>query len=58
MKTIQKHLIVESLNAMDQSQMEKVLNYVQSILQKPVNETAYDRFKRNALREIRQALQK
>jgi hypothetical protein len=43
---------------MDQAQMEKVLKYVKSMLEKPASETAYERFKRNAMKEIRQALEK
>jgi hypothetical protein len=43
---------------MDQAQTEKVLQYVKSIVAKSADETAYDRFKKNALREIRQALAK
>jgi hypothetical protein len=53
---IRKQQILESLNALDQVQMEKVLQYVKTILEKPASETAYDRFKRNAMKEIRQAL--
>jgi hypothetical protein len=54
-----KHQILESLNSMDQAQMESVLKYVKGILEKPASsETDYERFKRNAMREIRQALKK
>jgi hypothetical protein len=53
-----KHQILESLNAMDQAQMDAVLTYVKSILQKPEAETSYEKFKRNAMKEIRQALKK
>jgi hypothetical protein len=58
MTMYKKHQIVESLNAMDPAQTEKVLQYVKSIVAKSEDETAYDRFKKNALREIRQALAK
>jgi hypothetical protein len=58
MTKIHKHQILESLNSMDQTQMEKVLNYVRSIAQQSSAETAYERFKKNAMKEIRQALEK
>lgn len=52
-----KYQILESLNAMDQAQMESVLKYVKSMLEAPTSsETDYERFKRNAMKEIRQAL--
>ena len=52
-----KYQILESLDAMDQAQMESVLKYVKSMLGKPASsETDYERFKRNAMKEIRQAL--
>ena len=53
---LKKHQILESLNAMDQAQMDAVLKYVNAILQKPEPETSYEKFKRNAMKEIRQAL--
>jgi hypothetical protein len=48
----------EFTDQLDQAQMEKVLKYVKSMLEKPVSETAYERFKRDAMKEIRQALEK
>ena len=56
MTTYKKHQIVESLHSMDQAQTEKVLAYVKTLLHTSPHETAYERFKKNALREIRQAL--
>jgi hypothetical protein len=56
MTSIQKHLILESLKTMDQAQTERVLQYVKSIAEKPAAETAYEQFKRNAMKEIRHAL--
>jgi hypothetical protein len=58
MTKIHKHQILESLNSMDQAQMERVLNYVRSIAHQSSAETAYERFKKNAMKEIRQALEK
>lgn len=56
MNSVTKKLqILESLNAMDQSQTEKVLAYIKDILT-PRNEVEYKRNKREAMKEIRQAL--
>ena len=56
MNSVTKKLqILESLNAMDQSQMEKVLAYIKDMLT-PKNELEYKRNKREAMKEIRQAL--
>lgn len=56
MNSVTKKLqILESLNAMDQSQTEKVLAYIKDILT-PKNEVEYKRNKREAMKEIRQAL--
>ena len=54
----QKHQILESLNSMDHVQTEKVLAYVKGLLRPTPHETAYDRFKRNAMKEISEALSK
>ena len=58
MKTIyRKHEILESLDEMDQTQMEKVLSYIKGMLDSEAAKTrAYENFKSHALREIRQAL--
>jgi tellurite resistance protein len=56
MNSVTKKLqILESLNAMDQTQMEKVLAYISDMLT-PKNEVEYKRNKREAMKEIRQAL--
>jgi hypothetical protein len=52
----QKHQILESLDSLDQGQAEKVLEYIKG-LQIPSRAGAeYQKFKREALKEIRQAL--
>jgi hypothetical protein len=56
MNSVTKKLqILESLNAMDQTQMEKVLTYISDLLT-PKSELEYKRSKREAMKEIRQAL--
>jgi tellurite resistance protein len=56
MNSVTKKLqILESLNAMDQTQMEKVLAYISDMLT-PKSEVEYKRNKREAMKEIRQAL--
>jgi hypothetical protein len=52
----QKHQILESLNSMDQAQMERVLIYIKAVLNATMEKSAYERFKTEALMEIRQAL--
>ncbi|QOI96625.1 MAG: hypothetical protein HRU69_03585 [Flammeovirgaceae bacterium] len=52
----QKLQILESLNALDQSQTEKVLAYIKNMLVTSRDEMQYKRFKREAMKEIRQAL--
>ena len=55
MKTIRKLAILESLDAMDQVQMEKVLQYIKDVLRQ---EQAKDsrRFRQQAMEQIRHAL--
>jgi tellurite resistance protein len=56
MNSVTKKLqILESLNAMDQTQTEKVLAYIRDMLT-PKSEVEYKRNKREAMKEIRQAL--
>ncbi len=56
MKSVTEKLqILESLNAMDQTQTEKVLAYIKDMLT-PKSERDYKRNKREAMKEIRQAL--
>jgi hypothetical protein len=54
----QKHEIVESLDSLDQGQAEKVLQYIKGLLITNQDEATYQKFKREALKEIRQALGK
>ena len=54
--THQKLKILESLGSLDQVQTEEVLNYIKGLLQAPKAEADYNRFKREAMKEIRQAL--
>jgi hypothetical protein len=54
----QKHQILESLNSLDREQTEKVLQYMRGLLEKRASETDYERFRKNAMREIRDALKK
>jgi len=54
----QKHEILESLDSLDQNQTEKVLQYIKGMLITTQDEATYKKFKREALKEIRQALGK
>ncbi|HEY9046572.1 MAG TPA: hypothetical protein VIN08_11780 [Ohtaekwangia sp.] len=56
--TNQKNQILESLNSLDQVQTEKVLEYIQGLRYTSLDEASYQKFKREALKEIRQALGK
>ena len=51
-----KLAILQSLDAMDQKQMDEVLNYIKGILSQPAGSSDYQTFKRQALMEIQQAL--
>jgi hypothetical protein len=48
--------ILASLNALDHLQAEKVLNYIKGLIHIPEDDLQYQKMKREALREIRQAL--
>jgi tellurite resistance protein len=52
----QKLRILESLDALDQSQSEKVLAYIKNMLAASRDESQHRRFKREAMKEIRKAL--
>ena len=52
-----KHQILESLNSLDQVQADKVLEYIKGLLYSSDDE-AHKNLKREALKEIRQALNK
>jgi hypothetical protein len=54
----QKHQILESLDSLDQTQTNKVLDYIKSLLYPVKDEMNYQNFKKEALKEIRQALSK
>jgi len=51
-----KHEILESIEALDQTQTEKVLEYIQGLLQSSKQDASHRKTKRDALKEIRQAL--
>ncbi len=55
MKTMRKLAILESLDAMDQIQMEKVLLYIKEILRKE-KPTESRQFRQQAMEQIRLAL--
>lgn len=57
MKNSPKNAILQSLDAMDQVQMEEVLKYIKGILS-PATDSGYKAFKKEAMKEIRQALRK
>lgn len=57
MKNSPKLAILQSLDAMDQVQMEKVLDYIKSLLPQP-GDMNYLSFKKEAMKEIRKALRK
>jgi hypothetical protein len=55
MKLIRKLAIMESLDAMDHIQMEKVLQYIKLVLQQePMTESRH--FRQQAMEQIRHAL--
>jgi len=58
MKYSPKLAILQSLDAMDQLQMEEVLTYIKGLLNQPARSTDYQSFKREAMKEIRMALRK
>ncbi len=51
-----KLAILQSLDAMDQKQMDEVLRYIKGVLSRPAPANDYQTFKRKALKEIQQAL--
>lgn len=51
----QKHQIMETLNAMDAEQTEKVLNYMKGMVSAG-DEKSHQQFKTRALKQIRRAL--
>ena len=53
-----KHQILESLDSLDQDQTDKVLGYIKGLLYSSNDEVSHKKLKREALKEIRQALNK
>lgn len=51
-----KLAILQSLDTMDQVQMEEVLQYMKGLLNQPPRTADYQSFKREAMKEIRMAL--
>lgn len=56
MKHSPKLAILQSLDAMDKVQVNEVLTYIKDILSEPSKD--YHAFKKEAMKEIRQALRK
>lgn len=53
-----KHQILESLDALDQAQTEKVIDYIKGLLTTSRDDARYQQLKREAIKEIRKALDK
>ncbi len=51
-----KLAILQCLDAMDKVQTEEVLHYIKSLLNQPVKMEDHKAFKKEAMKEIRQAL--
>ncbi len=51
-----KHEILESIQNLDQAQTEKVLDYIRGLVKVTRDDAKYQTLKRQALKEIRQAL--
>lgn len=56
MTTNKKNEILKSLESLDQTQAEKVMEYIKGLTGSTRNETYYRLFKREAMKEIRLAL--
>lgn len=54
--TTKKQAILQSLEAMDASEMEKVLDNIKSLLYNPENDRNYQQVKQQAMEQIRTAL--
>jgi hypothetical protein len=54
--TTQKLQILESLSYLDQAQSDKVLTYIKTLLSSPKDDVRYNRWKSEAMKEIRMAL--
>lgn len=53
-----KFRILEFLNSLDEAQTEKVLAYIQGLTSPCREDAGYQKLKREAMKEIRQALRK
>lgn len=59
MKTLtKKQAILQSLEAMNASEMEKVLDYIKGMLYDPHQARNYQQFKQQAMKQIEKALKK
>lgn len=59
MKTLtKKQAILQSLDAMNASEMEKVLDYIKNLLYDQRHDRNYERLKERAMKEIKKALRK
>jgi mRNA-degrading endonuclease RelE of RelBE toxin-antitoxin system len=54
----QKHEILESLKSLDQTQSEKVLEYIKGLVYATPDDASKKKFKQEAMKEIRYALGK
>ena len=54
----QRHEILDSLESLDSTQTEKVLEFIKGLMHKTPDEASYKRFKQEAMKEIRSALGK
>lgn len=54
--TYQKLAIVQSLNSLDAVQSEKVLRFIQGLLQRPERDLRHQYLRSKAMKEIGQAL--
>ncbi len=58
MKTVKKQAILKSLEAMNSSEMDKVIDYIKDLLYNDANDLNYQEFKQKAMKEIQEALDK
>jgi site-specific recombinase len=54
----QKYQIVESLSSLDKMQKQKLIEYIKGLMYASQDEASHQQLKRQALKEIRQALGK
>ncbi|MDX1627613.1 MAG: hypothetical protein R3345_02885 [Fulvivirga sp.] len=53
---IKKQAILQSLEAMNASEMDQVLQYIKDVLYHDANDLKYQQFKQRAMTEIQEAL--